>query len=261
VVANSRSVSSESADSALGVDLVAEVAGLRARAASWEETAAAVGWDAAELRRALRHDPTFPAALDAAEEEVYREGQADGMARLRALTKDPDPDRAKEAAQIIFRFMAERRRDQTRLEVERLRAEGRRLKAARPANAGDDEDDGVQLTPEQEAKVDEAFRRDQQLKAEKLAREQAIVYLWGGCHPIGDTPPDGTDTPMAIVSDMTAFRGRMIYWVVTDPMPTHPRTGPFLPPPGCRPRTCPDPRTGYMPPDPYADTDTAPPVG
>ena len=71
------------------------------------------------MRAAVRRDPAYPAALEAAEEEVWREGRADGLARLRAAHEDPDPDRAKEASAILMRYAAERRRDQTCLEVER----------------------------------------------------------------------------------------------------------------------------------------------
>ena len=231
-------------DSALDPDLLVEIANLRARGQSWEETAKAVQWDAAELCRVIRRDTAYPKALEAAEEEVYREAQADGLARLRALTHSANEELARDAASTILKYLAEKRRDETRLEVERIRSETRLAcadaKARKAAERVQKEDaDDVYMTPEEERQVVEINMQVQARNAERLARERAVVYLYGGCHKIGDTPPDETDTPMILFGDMTAFAGRTIYWLMTEPWPVSDvRTGPFLPPPGCRPRTC-----------------------
>jgi hypothetical protein len=239
MVATPRSASPDSVDSALDPDLVTEVAALRARGASWEDAAAKVRWDVGDLCRVLRRDPTYPAALEAAEDEAYREGQADGFARLCALTHDPDPDRAERASAIILKFTAERRRDQTRLEVERLRAEGRRLKATRPAN-GDADDAGEREREPYPATAEEKAQWDAEVKAaaEKFAG-RATVYLWGGCHRT-DAPPDETDTELSLRPADDAIPGRVIYWArVNRLIGRDPRNGPFLPPPGCKPNEVP----------------------
>src|SRR5262249_17637173 len=156
-------------------------------------------------------------------------------------------------AATILKYLSEKRRDETRLEVERIRSETRLMcadakarKAAEVAQKGEEE---YEWTAADRALAEEVQRRGERYYAEKLAREQAIVYRWGGCHKIGDTPRDETDTPMRLYADMTAIRGQTIYWAVTDPPPVSDgQNGPFLPPPGCRPRTCPEPINTTAPP-------------
>src|SRR5262245_28614306 len=112
--------------SVLDEDLLVAVADLRARGKSWDEVAQAVKWeDVAELRRAIRRDPYFPKALKLARHEVEQEAEADGLARLRALTHSPNEEVAKAAATVILKHLSDKRRDATRPKVERLRAEAR----------------------------------------------------------------------------------------------------------------------------------------
>src|SRR5262245_11607644 len=112
--------------SVLDEDLLVAVADLRARGQSWEAVAQAVHWDdVAELRRAIRRDPYFPKALELAEQEVQREADAESLARLRAVVNGNKPVAARKAAEVILKYLAEKRRDATRLEVERIRAEAR----------------------------------------------------------------------------------------------------------------------------------------
>lgn len=217
-------------DDPLSDDVLARVADLRARGRSWESTAREVGFAVEDLRRAVRTDPHFPAALEAARREVEQEAEADGLQRLRALLASDDPTIVRDAAEIIMKYLGEKRRDETRLEVERTRA-GVRVARQQARAARAQEDDAA-----------EAVERSQGLErayAEECAREQAVVFLWGGCHRIGDAPPDATDTPLRLFCDHT-MRGRVVYWAVTDPPPVaDPSAGPFLAPPGCRPPTCP----------------------
>jgi hypothetical protein len=211
-------------------DVLAEVAERRVRGQSWEQAAEAVGWDAADLRRVMRNNPAYKAAYKAAEDERDQEADAEGMHRLRQLLRDEKPDIARRAAEIIMKYLTAKRRDETRLEIERMRAAARAAReAARRAKAdeeGADEDDP--LTPEQQKQWDEAGRRAQERAAETASREKRIVYLWGGCHKIGDTPPDETDVPLVMVSDMT-MPGRHTYRALTDPPPADPLEGRFLP--------------------------------
>ena len=251
------------ANPVLDADLRAEVADLRARGKKWEEVARAVQWDAVELCRAARRDPDFPAALEAAEEEVWREGQANGFARLCALTNDADPDRAKEASEIIMRYSAEKmkyaaqkRRDETRLAIERLRAETRITCAklrAKPAHREEiDDDDAVPDLTQAQVELVEQYRQEYERACAKACAGKAHVYLWGGCHKIGGVEPDDTDTHLHMTVD-DSLPGRAICWAVhPDLLGFDHRNGPFLTPPGCRPRSIRDPRTGYIRPDPYA---------
>src|SRR5215218_8124369 len=83
---------------ALPEDVLAEVADLRARGRSWEETASAVGHTVAELRRAVRHDPNFPAALELARKEIEFEAEAETLQRLRKQLHDENAKTAMKAA-------------------------------------------------------------------------------------------------------------------------------------------------------------------
>ena len=197
-------------------DILAQVVDLRARGKSWEETAQAIEWDLADLRRGVRHDPNYAAAYALAEREVQQEADAEGMAKLRVLLTDKKPRIALDAAKIITRYLSERRREETHLEVERMRAEARAARAvAQPAEAEAEE----QPTPaDREAKyLADRERRN----AGYLAREGKLVYLWGGVHPLGGVAPDATDTPLYLRVELPPGQGER-YWAlsaatVTDP--------------------------------------------
>ena len=225
---------------ALPEDILAQVADLRARGHSWEAAAQAVGFAVDELRRAVRHDPNFPAALELARQEFEQEAEAECLRRLRERLSDADAKTALKAAQTLTKYLADKRHDQTRLEVERTRAETRSAREqvkAEARRAEEAEDQEPEQTPEEIEREAARRRRLERARAEEWAREKAIVYLWGGCHKMGDTPPDATDTPLRLMADHT-IRGRTVYWAYTDPPPTNnPIDGPFLAPPGCRPST------------------------
>jgi hypothetical protein len=230
VTANRISPYNDYPSEALPEDVLAEVADLRARGRSWEATATEVGFSAAELRRAVRHDPNFPAALELARKEMEFEAEAETLQRLRKQLHDENAKTAMKAAQCITKYLSDKRRDETRLEVERLRAESRPARERSKA----EEHAQPQEAPEGEAEWVAHQRRVEQIRAEAAARDNAIVYLWGGCHKIGETPPDATDTPLHIHVDHTV-PDRKVYWVYIDPPIVHPFEGPFLAPPGCRP--------------------------
>ena len=247
-------------NSVLDEDLLVAVADLRARGQSWDEVAKTVHWeDIAELRRAIRRDPYFPKALKLARREVEQEAEADGMARLRALTHSENEEVAKEASATILKYLSEKRRDATRLKVEGIRAEARMACAgAKVKNAQDAERESAELM-QARAELSEEYRQSYERACAKLTAAQGHVYLWGGCHRIGGVEPDDTDMKFCLRLD-ESIPGRTIVWAV------HPRllgfdpwNGPFLPPPGCCPRPFRDPRTGRLPPDPYPDP--VPPAG
>ena len=196
------------ADSGLDPDLLAEIAGLRARASSWEETAAAVQWDVAELRRVLRTDRAYAAVYEAARREVVAETEALALKTLRDQMSAPKTIVARAAVKIVIDQGTRTRADELKLRIARERIQARGAKGRDATDDDDELDPEPELTPEEAAREEEVYRRRQQEYAEDAARERAVVYLWGGCHRLGDAPPDGSDTPLTIIHDMTAYRGR-----------------------------------------------------
>jgi hypothetical protein len=227
----------------------AEVAFLRAHGKSWDEAAAAIGWEAAELRRALRRDPNFQPMLAYAQREVEEEADAEGLALLRQLAKHDKPRIALDALKVITEYLTQQQHDRTRLAIEEMRheaqmarANAKNAKSAKQIKAETEAAEQAAKEAEQHAETarrcKEAHEYYEPRHAEQAIQEQAIVFLWGGCHKIGNTPPDETDTPLYLAADSTV-PGRRLYWVLANPPVTHPTNGPFLKPPGCRPATCP----------------------
>ncbi|MCS6863620.1 MAG: hypothetical protein RMJ56_14255 [Gemmataceae bacterium] len=211
----------------------AEVAQRRAEGQSWAAIAAALQWDVADLRHAVRHDPDYEAAFLAARREWEYDAEADLIHTLRQHLHNPDTALA--AATLLAKYFSDRRRDETRLEVERRRCQARSATPARPTRSAshpsDQSDhpltaDEERQAADEERQAEQVFWRRQQLVAQDAAKPGAEVYLWGGDHPIGDTPPTAADTRLVIVSDMT-LPGRHIYWAMRYPPPTDLRTGPF----------------------------------
>src|SRR5262245_41070995 len=71
-------------------DTLAEVAEMRAHGQFWKAVAEAVGWDLAELRRALCHDPNYPAAMELALREAEVEAAAEMLHTLRGEMRSDD---------------------------------------------------------------------------------------------------------------------------------------------------------------------------
>ncbi len=249
---------------ALTLDEIDEVADIRARVGSWEVAALAIGWNVTDLRRAARRDPRFQEALEAAIREMRQDAEAEAIIKFRAQIRSDDTKVAGKAAEQLAKFLTAIRKDETRLAVAKLNAETKcRVEELRGRNRvevaklqascrrqsqqeegprmGTDGYPDPELT-EEEARVQEQIaRRHDAQYAEEVARTNAVVYLWGGCHKLGDTAPDQTDTPLQLVSDMTVPGCKRLYWALTNPPPViQPLEGPFLPPPGCRPATYPD---------------------
>src|SRR5262249_35357211 len=157
--------------------------------------------------------------------------RAEMLLSLRRLMREPDPAEVRKAADILARFLASDERNRTRVEVEELRAEtklavaeakataqARKDAAAEAARARSGADLGMSAEQwaEWERRDAEIDQRHARRHAEEVARTKSVVYLWGGCHKLGSTPPDDTDTPLVVISDQT-ISGRQLYWALTDP--------------------------------------------
>lgn len=211
-------------DRHLTPDQLAEVAELRARGRSWQATAEELGWDGRSLRRVVRSLPEFDRLYTAAEREVRREAEAEMLLLFRAQLRDADPGTAGRAAEGIAKHLAAARRDETRLTVERLRADTARarLEAKRAPADGEPAEPpaGCVHQPAVEA-----------LHARRAAEARAVVWLWGGAHPVGGVGPDAaSDTPLVLFADDTAPGGKL-YWAARVPLACDPCAGPFPAPP------------------------------
>ena len=208
-------------------DLRSDLAYRRACGRSWASMADALGYHPDALRRATENDPEFPAAQERAWAEVAWEGQADGLRRLRQAANGSDEDRALKAAEILVKYATERRRDDTRITVEKIRAEvahervearveAHRAKVVEPAFPA-----WPPFPPEVKETEDERIARVERESAEKASNPppKTEVYLWGGKHDIGQClDPDESDVKVRVVPDWSAGRHdrHIIYWVVPE---------------------------------------------
>ena len=216
-------------------DTLAEVAYLRAHGKSWEETAKAIEWDAVELRQVLRHDPNFPAMLELAQREAEDEADADGLARLRVLAHSPHEDVALHALQIITKYLADKRRDETRLAVEQMRAQTKlasiqqRAAKTKQKEEEEEEEEDPELTPAQVAQFEKASREYQAKMVDAVTANGIVVYLWAGDQKLINRPPGPQDKPLQILRSHDALcGGNPVYWAVPFPCPTDIIHGPFI---------------------------------
>ncbi|MCS6866970.1 MAG: hypothetical protein RMJ56_07580 [Gemmataceae bacterium] len=228
---------------------LAAVADSRARGQSWESIADQRHTTVAELRAAVRHSSRFAVYLAAAQRELLDEVEAEMLHTFQQQMRSAEPAHALRAAEAVAKYLAARRREQTRRELASSPAAKPHASPrgsstiAPPATADPDAADAVDngWTPEDRAHCEEVFRRNERIRAEQAVREKATVFLWGGCHPLQNVPPDETDTPLMLLKETFRERGD-VYWAVTAPPPVDDiNHGPFLPPPGCRPPTGPPP--------------------
>jgi hypothetical protein len=96
----------------------------RAHGRSWEELAGDLKCDPDALRYAAEADPEFAAAQERAWTAAAWEGEADGMRRLRKVAAG-EGESATRAAMILFKYAHERRRDATRVAIQKMRVETR----------------------------------------------------------------------------------------------------------------------------------------
>ncbi|MBY0455999.1 MAG: hypothetical protein K2V38_01530, partial [Gemmataceae bacterium] len=123
--------------------------------------------------------------------------------------RDPDPDAARKAADALAKHLAAERRDRTRLEVEKLRADAARAKveAQRVADAAAEDE-----VEEGGGWVDPRAREREEAYARERAADGAVVWLWDGKRPLGGVAPDpASDVPLMLFADHTV-RGRVLYW-------------------------------------------------
>ncbi len=139
------------------------------------------------------------------------------MVRLRRMLYEDDPDKSFKAAEVLVKYARERRRDDTRIAVEKLRTEAAHVRAEARVEA-------------QRAKVVEpawfplmppVVKETEDERIARVEREaiEAAVYLWGGKHHIGQClEPDASDVKVRVVADRSAGCGsRMVlYWVVPE---------------------------------------------
>ncbi len=188
---------------------------------SWNALGGALHCDPDALRRAAENDPEFPAAQERAWAQATWEGEADAMVRLRRMLYEDDPDKSFKAAEVLVKYARERRRDDTRIAVEKLRTEAAHVRAeARAAqHAPAPEPAWPPFPPVVKETEDERIARVERESTEAASNPppSAEVYLWGGKHHIGQcVEPDESDVKVRVVPDWSAGCGsRMtIYWVV-----------------------------------------------
>ena len=204
--------------------LRSDVADRRAEGHPWATIGVALRYHPDALRRAAEGDPDFPAALERAWAAATCEGEADAMRRLRRLLDDDDPKVALHAAEVLMKYGRERRRDDTRLAVERVRADAQVAKAAaRRAPAKTEVDEGGWVAPPTEPipKTEAGWQalRERADAAGAATEECPKVYLWGGTHPLGRSiPPDAADVPVRVRADYSVGGGG-VYWVVPHDAP------------------------------------------
>lgn len=193
---------------------------LRARGHDWDAVGASLRREWLDLRRAAEADPLFPAALESARAEATWEAEGDALQRLRLLIHAEDEVVGRRACEVLLAHARDRRRDETRLAVERLRADAQRARAeAQKARAARREAVEEEWAPPvvypRPTEEDRAELRERS-SLEYAARPQADVYLWGGRHSIGRcVPPDESDTPVRVVTDYSVGHApRGTYWVV-----------------------------------------------
>jgi hypothetical protein len=236
----------------LPLDVLEDAAEMLARGRSWEDIAATVQWDVRDLKRAAREDVRFLPLVVMIEEENRHRAEGEMLCCARAGFGSEDGKERAKAIDSVAKYLASIHRDETRLKVaeinnqaklavEQLRTDRARAKAGK----GEEPEPGPEappLTPEQEAHHWDCERRSALWNAELVAREKGVMFLWGGCHKLGSTPPDDTDTPLQVFFDHTLPRHgqKGLIWAVPTPTPVpDAEHGPFLAPPGCRPAVCP----------------------
>jgi hypothetical protein len=162
---------------------------------------------------------------------VAFEGEADAMRRLRLIVNTGSDTSAKDAAEVLARYAAERRElearreaDRTRLEIEQLRARTRleveRLRTeralareqAKQARQAEQEEapEAPRYVPPTQEELEASY-------AEEASREGAEVYVWGGGHDIErGFAPDAADIRVRVRKDWSlgVGTGGLVYWVV-----------------------------------------------
>jgi hypothetical protein len=200
---------------------------------TWKELAETLSCDADDLRFATETDPEFAEAQERAWTRVIFDGEADAMLRLRKLADSGDSERALHASEVLVKYAAERRdndtrlaaekmRSQTRITVEKLKNERAALKEATKDAARKAQEEAnyfppvIRPAPETDEERAKRFERE---NAECAAKSEAKVYLWGGKHALGRSiPPDESDIRVRVEDDWSvpsySPEWNLIYWIV-----------------------------------------------
>jgi hypothetical protein len=220
---------------------------------TWKELAETLSCDADELRFATECDPEFAAAQEAAWARVTFDGEADAMRRLRLVANTGEGAAAERAREALAKYAAERRheemlqtrdreRQQHQREVERIRAQVKgeveklraetKLAVEKLRNERAAMKQAAQRAPEEKAAPvsppkpapetdEERAKRLEREHAERAAEPEAMVYVWGGKHPLGrcTDAPDESDRRVRVKADRSRGPRGIVYWVVPDPVP------------------------------------------
>jgi hypothetical protein len=200
----------------LSPELLTDVAGRRADNVSWVIVGATLKFDCDALRAAAEADPRFAPALDRARAELTWQAEAAALRRLNRLLDSEDEGVAARAAEAVVKAAAERRRNDTRLAVEKMRAETALAKvAAKRAEADADADPYASLAPEVRKGLESEWKDT--LDAWNPLTLRPRVYLWGGQGPVGrGAEPDENDPRVRIVRDDARGVNDPLFWVVPD---------------------------------------------
>ena len=199
-------------------NLLAQVAELRAHGYNWLSAASAIGWDVDVLRSAIRNAPDYQKFYNDAKRDVRDEVEAEMIAALRSALHDPDSHHATHAAECLEKYLSGERRDRTRLEVEKFRAETARVKATLPEEPAP----AWPSRPEPEDPNERAANREiprpeyQQELVDEIIRKRATLFLWSGKHPVGSVEPTSADIPLRMVRGYVG-NDRYVYWATCVP--------------------------------------------
>jgi hypothetical protein len=160
---------------------------------------------------------------DTVRTEVVYAAEERALKKLVDFLGSEHPDIALKGAEVIAKYAAERRRNETRLAVEKMRAETARAKIPARRGVCEEEEEWVpppepppkppHLTPEGRA----AARERSGLEA--ATTPDPLVLLWGGGHPLlVGRPPDAADARVFLHKDcsVTVDGHWPIYWVVSE---------------------------------------------
>ncbi len=198
-------------------NLRSDIAYRRAQGHRWEAIGVALNYHSNALRQATENDPEFAAAQEKAWAEATFEGEAHAMGRLRLMVNSDDEDRALRAAEVLIKYARERRRDDTRLAVEKMRAEAQHAKIeARAAEKDRVEELPPPMVYHRETPEERAAECER-IDLERATKPDAEVYLWGGKHSIGRfVPPSDSDARVRVVPDWSCGIGarNVVFWIV-----------------------------------------------
>ena len=197
----------------------------RAQGASWEDLAAMLNCDADDLCFAAESDLEFTKVQEEAWAQVIWAGEADGMRRLRLIANTGSGDGARYAAEVLVKYAAERRKNDTRLAIEQERDATRiaveKMRSERAAQKAPAQEEEEWVPPPRIVKEteEEWQKRSDREHAERAAQPEAKVYIWGGKHALGRSiPPDESDIRVRLKDDWSvpayAPEWNLMYWIV-----------------------------------------------